>query len=98
MQKKLKKSITTVELARMTQRGFADVDEKFVGAHHEISKLATKDDLRESTRGLKNDLQESEERLLDAIKSIDVKRAELEDLREDVRELTVRMNSFEKKR
>ena len=98
MQKKLKKSLTTDELARMTQRGFAAVDEKFIEVHHEMLKLATKDDLRESVKGLKNDIQESEGRLLNAIKGIDVKRAELEDLREDVKELAVRVSAFEKKR
>ena len=98
MQKKLKKLLTTDELAWMTQRGFADADEKvekkFVAVHYEMSKLATKEDVH----GLKSDIQESEGRLLNAINGIDVKRTELEDLREDVRELTARMSSLEKKR
>lgn len=91
MPKKIKKGITVDQLARTTQRGFVEVDEKLLDIQHDVSGLATKEELRTT-------IQESEGRLLDAIKSIDVKRAEIEDLREDVKELIGRVSMLEKKR
>jgi polyhydroxyalkanoate synthesis regulator phasin len=81
-----KQPASSDELARITQRGFEAVDEPFDAVRRSIMRLESKDDLRES-----------EERLLFAIKGIDIRRPGFEALVDDVKELARRVNALENK-
>ena len=89
--------MTLENLARMTQRGFTGVDRKIDGfrrgvdikfgdLRREMDKFATKAELRET-----------EEHLLDAIRGIEVRRHEFEELQTYVEILGRRIVALEKK-
>ena len=60
------KEFSIQQLARMTQRGFVDIKDQMGGLRRDVAKFATKQDMAKFAT--KFDLQETEERLLYAIK------------------------------
>ena len=84
--------MTLEKLAQMTQRGFLSVDKRIDGIEE---RMATKSDLEKFAT--KSDLRETEERLLDAIRGIEVKKRDFEALQSEVGELSRRVGAPEKK-
>ena len=84
--------ITLDELAKMTQRGLTEVRDDLA------EDLMT---LREETaRGIgavRQDILESEQRLLMAVKGIEVRKEDFVVLRDEVHELTRRVSALEKR-
>lgn len=82
------KPITIDKLARMTQAEFATVREEmaagFAAVHREMAT--------------KRDLAESEERLLDAIRGIEVRKNDFDALKHEVERLGRRVSYLEKRK
>lgn len=87
---KKKKEITLEEIARLTQDGFEAVDGKLDAAEARLAHL-------ENRMATKNDIGESEERLLHAIQGIEIRRPEFETLQDDVEDLGKRVDFLEKR-
>ncbi len=90
-------------LARMTQRGFIETNKQF-GQTIEKLRREVRDDLHETESRLrqelvtKRELRETEEHLLDAIRGIEVRRQDFETLEGEVKDLSRRVTTLEKKR
>jgi polyhydroxyalkanoate synthesis regulator phasin len=82
--------ITVEKLAKMTQREFTNVHEEMaVGFATVRREISTKAD--------KTDLLETEERLLHAIKGIEVRKADFDGLADEVKDLARRVHQLEKR-
>ena len=75
MKKKDKKIFSVEQLARMTSRGFAAVDERFSAVDEQFTALRRETATKADIQGMKTDLRESEERLLNAITNVEVAQA-----------------------
>ncbi len=77
-------------LARMTEREFGAVRSEIGSVRGEIKEIR-------ETMATKSDLHESEQRLLEAIRNIDIKRQEFEALEREVKDLNERLIIVEKR-
>jgi hypothetical protein len=91
--RKTDKDMTVMELARITNRAFGDLEIRFDGIDEQFR------DIRSELRGFatKRDLHETEGRLLAAIGGVEVKRPEFDALKNDVTDLSGRVTFLEKR-
>jgi len=91
-QKKFKDEMTVGELARMTNVAFVDLEVRFQEMHHEMQA-----GFQEIRRDFRVELRETEMRLLDAINGVEVRRPEFDALKNDVEDLSGRVEFLERK-
>ena len=92
LRKKTQKDMSVMDLARITNRSFGDLEIRFDAIDEQFR------DIRVEMRGFstKRDLQETEDRLLAAINGVEIKRLEFDALKNDVADLSGRVATIEK--